>query len=195
MEMEPILLESTNEINKYILLPQNYPDVWKMYKQARASNWSVEEIDLSKDINDWNQLSNDERKFLSHVLAFFAASDGIVNENLVERFYKEVQIPEIKCFYGEQIAIENVHSEMYSLLISTYVKNYDEQLHLFKAIETIPCIAKKAQWALDWINNEQSSFVERLIAFAIVEGIFFSGSFAAIFWIKSRSGKLPGLIS
>jgi ribonucleoside-diphosphate reductase subunit M2 len=164
-----------------------------MYKQAQASFWTAEEINLSHDIWDWKQkLNDDERHFISHVLAFFAASDGIVNENLVERFSNEVQVPEARCFYGFQIMMENVHSETYSLLIDTYIKDHAQREYLFDAIETIPCVKKKANWALRWISDKQSTFSERLIAFAAVEGIFFSGSFASIFWIKKR-GLMPGL--
>lgn len=164
-----------------------------MYKKAQASFWTSEEIDLSHDLMDWDNLLNpDERYFISHVLAFFAASDGIVNENLLERFTNEVQIPEARCFYGFQIMTENVHSETYSLLIDTYVKDPHERAHLFEAIETIPCIKRKADWALRWIADQDSTFAERLVAFAAVEGIFFSGSFASIFWIKKR-GLMPGL--
>src|SRR2546423_5252298 len=162
-----------------------------MYKKAEASFWTAEEIDLSKDLHDWNKrLNNDERFFISHVLAFFAASDGIVNENLVERFSGEVQVPEARCFYGFQIMMENIHSEMYSLLIDTYIKDAAEKRYLFNAIDTVPCVKKKAEWALRWINN--GSFAERLVAFAAVEGIFFSGSFCSIFWLKKR-GLMPGL--
>ena len=164
-----------------------------MYKQAQASFWTVEEIDLSHDLWDWNgKLTNNERHFLSYVLAFFAASDGIVNENLVERFSNEVQAAEARCFYGFQIMIENVHSETYSLLIDTYIKDPAERAFLFDAMETIPCIKKKADWALRWIADERSAFAERLVAFAAVEGVFFSGSFASIFWLKKR-GLMPGL--
>ena len=164
-----------------------------MYKKAQASFWTVEEIDLSHDLWDWNgKLTSDERHFLSYVLAFFAASDGIVNENLVERFSNEVQAAEARCFYGFQIMIENVHSETYSLLIDTYIKDPAERTFLFDAIETIPCIKKKADWALRWIADERSAFAERLVAFAAVEGVFFSGSFASIFWMKKR-GLMPGL--
>lgn len=143
-------------------------------------------------MDHWVKLTDDERKFISHILAFFAASDGIVNENLVERFSQEVQVTEARCFYGFQIAIENVHSEMYSLLIDTYIKNDKEREYLFNAIETLPCVAKKAEWALNWISNDKATFAERVIAFAAVEGIFFSGSFASIFWLKKR-GLMPGL--
>lgn len=163
-----------------------------MYKKAQASFWTAEEVDLEYDLLDWNKLKPNERYFISHVLAFFAASDGIVNENLVERFMKEIQIPEARCFYGFQIAIENIHSEMYSLLIDTYIKDREEKTRLFNAIETIPAVKKKAEWAMRWINGDSSSYAERLIAFASVEGIFFSGSFASIFWLKKR-GLMPGL--
>ena len=164
-----------------------------MYKKAEASFWTAEEIDLSKDLHDWNKkLNDDERFFISHVLAFFAASDGIVNENLVERFSGEVQIPEARCFYGFQIMMENIHSETYSLLIDTYISEPRQRTYLFNAIENIPCIAKKADWALKWISDEKSTFACRLIAFAAVEGIFFSGSFASIFWLKKR-GLMAGL--
>merc|ERR1712183_1159135 len=164
----------------------------QMYKKAVASFWTVEEVDLSKDRGHWENLKKDERHFILHILAFFAASDGIVNENLVERFMKEVQVSEARCFYGFQIAIENIHSEMYSLLIDTYVKDPAEREHLFNAIQTIPPVQRKADWALRWINSDEASYAERVVAFACVEGIFFSGSFAAIFWPKKR-GLMPGL--
>ena len=164
-----------------------------MYKKAEASFWTAEEMDLSKDLHDWtNRLNDNERHFVSHVLAFFAASDGIVNENLVERFSNEVQAAEARCFYGFQIMMENIHSETYSLLIDTYIKDPARREYLFDAVETIPCIRKKADWALRWISDRQASFAERLVAFAAVEGIFFSGSFASIFWLKKR-GLMPGL--
>lgn len=164
-----------------------------MYKKAEASFWTAEEVDLSKDTHDWSErMNDDERYFVSHVLAFFAASDGIVNENLVERFSGEVQIPEARCFYGFQIMMENIHSEMYSLLIDTYIKEPKQRQYLFDAIDTIPCIRKKADWALRWISDKESTFAQRLVAFAAVEGIFFSGSFASIFWLKKR-GLMPGL--
>ncbi|KAI9748809.1 MAG: Ribonucleotide-diphosphate reductase (RNR), small subunit [Lichina confinis] len=167
--------------------------IWQMYKKAEASFWTAEEIDLSKDLHDWNdRLTDDERYFISHVLAFFAASDGIVNENLVERFSGEVQIPEARCFYGFQIMMENIHSETYSLLIDTYIKEQKQRTYLFDAIDTIPCIRKKADWAIRWIQDKDSTFAQRLVAFAAVEGIFFSGSFASIFWLKKR-GLMPGL--
>jgi len=164
-----------------------------MYKKAEASFWTAEEMDLSKDVHDWNNRLNDnERHFVSHVLAFFAASDGIVNENLLERFSNEVQAAEARCFYGFQIMMENIHSETYSLLIDTYIKDPAQRDYLFDAIETVPCIKRKAEWALKWISDTRSSFAERLVAFAAVEGIFFSGSFASIFWLKKR-GLMPGL--
>ena len=186
---EPLLKENPG---RFVIFPIQYHDIFQMYKKAVASFWTVEEVDLSKDLNDWDNLKDGERHFISHVLAFFAASDGIVNENLVENFAQEVQIPEARCFYGFQIAIENIHSEMYSLLINTYIRDRDEQTRLFNAIETLPCIKKKADWALKWISTKSASYAERIIAFASVEGIFFSGSFAAIFWMKKR-GLMPGL--
>ncbi|OBZ76907.1 Ribonucleoside-diphosphate reductase small chain [Grifola frondosa] len=188
--MEPLLIESKR---RFVLFPIQYHEIWNMYKKAEASFWTAEEMDLSKDMHDWNnRLNADERFFISHVLAFFAASDGIVNENLVERFSNEVQAAEARCFYGFQIMMENIHSETYSLLIDTYIKDPEQREHLFDAIETIPCIKKKADWALRWISDKSSSFAERLVAFAAVEGIFFSGSFASIFWLKKR-GLMPGL--
>ena len=164
-----------------------------MYKQAQASFWTTEEINLGCDMMDWTlRMNDDERHFISHILAFFAASDGIVNENLVERFSNEVQVAEARCFYGFQIMMENVHSETYSLLINTYISDSQERAFLFDAIETIPCVKKKAEWALRWVSDQKSTFGERLVAFAAVEGIFFSGSFASIFWLKKR-GLMPGL--
>ncbi|KAI0082579.1 ribonucleotide reductase [Panus rudis PR-1116 ss-1] len=164
-----------------------------MYKKAEASFWTAEEVDLSHDLVDWhNRLNDNERHFISHVLAFFAGSDGIVNENLVERFSNEVQAAEARCFYGFQIMMENIHSETYSLLIDTYIQDLNRREYLFDAVETIPCIKKKADWALRWISDKESTFAERLVAFAAVEGIFFSGCFAAIFWLKKR-GLMPGL--
>jgi ribonucleoside-diphosphate reductase subunit M2 len=164
-----------------------------MYKQAEASFWTAEEIDLANDLKDWEQrLTNDERHFVSHVLAFFAASDGIVNENLAMNFCTEIQSAEARCFYGFQIAVENIHSETYSLLIDTYIKDQMEKTHLLRAIETVSCVQKKAKWALKWCDSSCASFAERCIAFAAVEGIFFSGSFCAIFWLKKR-GLMPGL--
>jgi len=185
---EPIL--QTNK-QRFVLFPIKYPEVWEMYKKAEASFWTAEEIDLAHDAVDWEKLTPDEKYFVSHILAFFAASDGIVNENLVERFASEVQLPEARCFYGFQIAMENIHSETYSLLIDTYIKDNAEKDRLFNALETVPCVRKKADWALKWIT-ESTRFAERLVAFAVVEGIFFSGSFCAIFWLKKR-GLMPGL--
>ncbi len=183
-----ILLEENKD--RFVLFPIKYPKIWEMYKKAEQSFWTAEEIDLHADLKDWERLSNDERHFVKHVLAFFAASDGIVNENLAINFMNEVQLPEARCFYGFQIMMENIHSEMYSLLIDTYIKDSAEKNYLFKAMETVPCVKKKAEWALRWIGN--GSFAERLIAFAAVEGIFFSGSFCSIFWLKKR-GLMPGL--
>ncbi|KAF8222760.1 ribonucleotide reductase small subunit [Tricholoma matsutake] len=187
---EPLLRESRR---RFVLFPIQYHEIWQMYKKAEASFWTAEEMDLSKDLHDWhNRLNDNERHFISHVLAFFAASDGIVNENLLERFSNEVQVAEARCFYGFQIMMENIHSETYSLLIDTYIKDATEREYLFDAIETIPCIKRKADWALRWISDKHSTFGERLVAFAAVEGIFFSGSFASIFWLKKR-GLMPGL--
>ncbi|KAG5922947.1 Ribonucleotide-diphosphate reductase (RNR), small subunit [Claviceps africana] len=187
---EPLLQENPQ---RFVLFPIKYHEIWQMYKKAEASFWTAEEIDLSKDLHDWNnRLNDDEKYFISHILAFFAASDGIVNENLVERFSSEVQVPEARCFYGFQIMMENIHSETYSLLIDSYIKEHAQREYLFNAIETIPCIRKKADWALHWIQDKESSFAQRLVAFAAVEGIFFSGAFASIFWLKKR-GLMPGL--
>ncbi|MGG7034389.1 MAG: ribonucleotide-diphosphate reductase subunit beta [Flavobacterium sp.] len=186
--IEPILQENKN---RFVIFPIKHHDIWEWYKKQEASIWTAEEIDLSQDLTDWNEkLNADERFFIKHILAFFAASDGIVNENLAENFVNEVQYPEAKFFYGFQIMMENIHSETYSLLIDTYVKDEEEKDKLFRAIEVFPAIMKKAEWALKWIESD--SFAERLIAFAAVEGIFFSGSFCAIFWLKKR-GLLPGL--
>ena len=185
---EPILQENKD---RFVLFPIKHREIWEMYKKAEASFWTAEEIDLSPDLTDWaNKLNEDEKHFIKHVLAFFAASDGIVNENLAINFMNEVQYPEARCFYGFQIMIENIHSETYSLLIDTYIKDPAEKDKLFHAIETVPCVKRKAEWALRWIGN--GSFAERLIAFAAVEGIFFSGSFCSIFWLKKR-GLMPGL--
>ncbi|MBM3919541.1 MAG: ribonucleoside-diphosphate reductase [Sphingomonadales bacterium] len=186
--IEPILTENKD---RFVLFPIRYHDLWIYYKNSEASFWTAEEIDLSADLHHWNNLLNDdERHFIKHVLAFFAASDGIVNENLAVHFLNEVQYPEARCFYGFQIMMENIHSETYSLLIDTYIKNPEEKHKLLHAIETIPCVTKKAEWALRWIDK--GNFLERLIAFAAVEGIFFSGSFCSIFWLKKR-GLMPGL--
>ena len=185
---EPILTENPN---RFVLFPIEHDDIWKFYKLSEASFWTAEEVDLSNDLTDWeSKLNDNERHFVKHVLAFFAASDGIVNENLAENFVSEVQYTEAKFFYGFQIMMENIHSEMYSLLIDTYIQDKEEKNHLFNAIETLDCVQKKATWALRWI--EKASFAERLIAFAAVEGIFFSGSFCSIFWLKKR-GLMPGL--
>lgn len=190
-EKEEPLLNADPE--RFTLFPIKFHEIWQAYKRAEASFWTAEEIDLSKDLHDWNvRMNPNEKFFISRVLAFFAASDGIVNENLVENFSAEVQIPEAKAFYGFQIMIENIHSETYSLLIDTYIKDPKESEFLFNAIETIPQIKEKAEWALRWINDSDALFAERLVAFAAIEGIFFSGSFASIFWLKKR-GLMPGL--
>ncbi|GAB3826330.1 ribonucleoside-diphosphate reductase small subunit [Hymenobacter jeollabukensis] len=185
--MEPLLVENPN---RFVLFPIQHDDVWQMYKKAEASFWTAEEIDLSQDQKDWDNLNDNERHFIQHVLAFFAASDGIVNENLAVNFMQEVQMPEARCFYGFQVMMENIHSETYSLLIDTYVKDPKQKDYLFNALETVPAVTKKGNWAIKWINSE--NFTERLIAFAAVEGIFFSGSFCSIFWLKKR-GLMPGL--
>lgn len=189
MNYENELLLRENK-DRFVILPINYPTIWEMYKRHEASFWTAEEIDLGADNKDWQSLNDGERHFISHVLAFFAASDGIVNENLAVNFMSEVQLPEARCFYGFQIMMENIHSETYALLIDTYIKDAAEKNKMFHAIETIPCVQKKAEWALRWI--EKGSFAERLVAFAAVEGIFFSGSFCSIFWLKKR-GLMPGL--
>jgi len=187
--MEPFLTKDPSRLH---LFPIKYNDIWEMYKKAVASFWTTEEVDCSKDLKDWANLKEQEKHFIKHVLAFFAASDGIVNANLIERFSDEVQIIEAKYFYKCQVAMENIHSEMYSLLIDTYVESEAEKRYLFNAIENLPSVKKKADWALKWINDDKASFAERIIAFAAVEGIFFSGSFASIFWLKKR-GLMPGL--
>ena len=187
-QVEPILEENKN---RFVLFPIQHDDIWSFYKKAEASFWTAEEIDLQADLVDWeSKLNDDERHFVKHVLAFFAASDGIVNENLAENFLSEVQYTEAKFFYGFQIAIENIHSETYSLLIDTYIKDTKDKAYLFNAIDTMDCVRKKADWALRWID--EGNFAERLVAFAAVEGIFFSGSFCSIFWLKKR-GLMPGL--
>lgn len=188
MSNEPILDPS---MDRFVLLPIKYNDIWEMYKKAMASFWTAEEIDLYQDLEDWEKLNDDEKHYIKHVLAFFSASDGIVNENLCLRFYNDVQIPEARCFYGFQIAMENIHAETYGLLIDTYIKDAKEKDYLFKATENIPCIKKKADWAMKWIYGNDD-FATRLLAFAAVEGIFFSGSFCSIFWLKKR-GLMPGL--
>ena len=175
---EPLLV---NNPRRFVLFPIKYHDIWQMYKKAVASFWSVEEVDLSKDKSDWECLKQEEQHFVSHILAFFAASDGIVNENLIERFSREVQVTEARCFYGFQIAMENIHSEMYSLLIDTFVHDPSERSKLFNAIETMPCVKRKADWALRWIGDEEASFGERVVAFAAVEGVFFFRCFCCYF--------------
>ena len=185
--MEKILKENPG---RFVIFPIEHNDIWEFYKQHQAAFWTAEEVDLTDDIRDWNKLSENEQYFVKNVLSFFAASDGIVNENLAENFYREVQYPEAKFFYGMQLAMENIHSLMYSLLIDTYINNPKEKDECFNAIDRLPAVQKKAKWALDWIEN--ASFQERLVAFAAVEGIFFSGSFCSIFWLKSR-GVMPGL--
>ncbi len=185
---EELLLKENKD--RFVILPINYPKVWEMYKKHEASFWTAEEIDLGDDMKDWAKLNDGERHFISHILAFFAASDGIVNENLAVNFMREVQLPEARCFYGFQIMMENIHSETYALLIDTYIKDPVEKNKLFHAIETVPGVGRKAEWALRWIQN--GTFAERLVAFAAVEGIFFSGSFCSIFWLKKR-GLMPGL--
>ncbi|XP_044509092.1 ribonucleoside-diphosphate reductase small chain [Mangifera indica] len=185
---EPLLASNPD---RFCMFPIQYPEIWEMYKKAEASFWTAEEVDLSPDLRHWETLTSDEKHFITHVLAFFAASDGIVLENLAGRFMKEVQVAEARAFYGFQIAIENIHSEMYSLLLETYIKDSAEKTRLFHAFETVPCVAKKAKWALNWIDGSET-FAERLVAFACVEGIFFSGSFCSIFWLKKR-GLMPGL--
>jgi ribonucleoside-diphosphate reductase beta chain len=185
---EPILAENKD---RFVIFPIKHNDIWEFYKKSEASFWTAEEIDLSQDMTDWNNKLNDnERHFVKHVLAFFAASDGIVNENLAINFLNEVQYPEARFFYGFQVMMENIHSETYSLLIDTYIKDVAEKDKLLHAVDTVPCVGKKADWALTWISN--GTFAERLIAFAAVEGIFFSGSFCSIFWLKKR-GLMPGL--
>jgi len=185
--MEKILIENPN---RFVIFPIEHNDIWEYYKMHQAAFWTAEEVDLSSDIRDWEVLTDNERYFIKNILSFFAASDGIVNENLAENFYREVQYPEAKFFYGFQLAMENIHSLMYSLLIDTYIKDDKEKSECFDAINKMPAIQKKAKWAIEWINND--SFAERLVAFAAVEGIFFSGSFCSIFWLKSK-GIMQGL--
>ena len=186
---EPLLKPNKD---RFVLFPIKHHDIWEMYKQEEASFWTAEEIDLDQDKKDWNNLNDDERHFIEHVLAFFAASDGIVLENLAVNFTKEVQVPEARCFYGFQIMMENIHAETYSLLIDTYIKDPKKRDFLFHAIDNIPAVKKKADWAMKWLSQKRATFAERLVAFAAVEGIFFSGSFCAIFWLKKR-GLMPGL--
>jgi ribonucleotide reductase beta subunit family protein with ferritin-like domain len=186
---EPLLVPDDN---RFVMFPIKHNDIWEMYKKQIDCFWRAEEIDLSKDLTNWESLNADERHFISMILAFFAASDGIVLENLASRFMSEIQVSEARAFYGFQIAMENVHSETYSLLIETYIKDKDEKLRLFNAIEHFPCIKKKSDWAQKWIHDNRSSFATRLVAFACVEGIFFSGAFCSIYWLKKR-GLMPGL--
>lgn len=188
-QVEPLLVEDES---RYVMFPIQDQSIWDMYKKQVDCFWRAEEIDLSKDLASWETLTDDEKFFIKMIIAFFAASDGIVLENLGVRFMTEVQLAEARAFYGFQIAMENIHSEVYSLLIDTYVKNEAEKDSLFNAVENFPCIKKKADWAIKWINDKRSSFASRLIAFACVEGIFFSGAFCSIFWLKKR-GKMPGL--
>jgi ribonucleoside-diphosphate reductase beta chain len=185
--MEKILMDNPN---RFVIFPIQHNDIWEYYKMHQAALWTAEEVDLTNDIRDWNNLSENEQYFVKNILSFFAASDGIVNENLAENFYREVQYPEAKFFYGFQLMMENIHSLMYSLLIDTYISNEEEKNLCFTALDNLPAVQKKAKWALDWIEN--ASFQERLVAFAAVEGIFFSGSFCSIFWLKSR-GIMQGL--
>ena len=182
----------TEDNDRYVMFPIKHHDIWSMYKKQIDCFWRAEEIDLSKDISHWNNLNDDEKYFISMILAFFAASDGIVLENLAIRFMSDVQLSEARAFYGFQIAMENIHSETYSLLIDTYIKDKNEKNNLFKAIDNFECIKKKSDWAIKWIQDKKSNFATRLIAFAVIEGIFFSGSFCSIFWLKKR-GLLPGL--
>jgi len=186
---EPLLAPDDN---RFVMFPIKYDDIWQMYKKQIDCFWRAEEIDLSKDLDNWNSLNADERYFISMILAFFAASDGIVLENLASRFMNDVQVSEARAFYGFQIAMENIHSQVYSLLIETYIKDKEEKHKLFNAIENYPCIKKKSDWAQKWINDNRSSFATRLVAFACIEGIFFSGAFCSIYWLKKR-GLMPGL--
>lgn len=186
-----MLRDNNDDNSRFVIFPIKRHDIWEYYKKAEHSFWTAEEIDLSQDLVDWDKKLNDnERYFIKHILAFFAASDGIVNENLAENFLTEVKYPEAKFFYGFQVAIENIHSEVYSLLIDTYIKDGEEKDNLFNALENVPAVKKKGEWALKWIESD--NLLERLIAFAAVEGIFFSGSFCSIFWLKKR-GLMPGL--
>jgi len=189
-DTDEILLKKNK--NRFVLFPIKYNDIYEEYKKAESTFWTTNEIDLSKDINDWNKLNNNEKYFIKNIIGFFAGSDGIIIENLALRFLNEIEIPEARSFYSYQIFNENIHSETYSLLIDTYIKDNAEKNKIFNAIENIPCIAKKASWAYKWIQNNEVNFATRLIAFTIVEGIFFSGSFCAIYWLKKR-GLMPGL--
>ena len=187
--VEPLL---TPDDNRFVMFPIKDNDIWEMYKKSVDSFWVVQEVDLSKDLNDWEKLTNDEKQFIKMILAFFAASDGLVLENLAVRFMNDVQLAEARAFYGFQIAMENIHSQMYSTLIDTYIRDFDEKDKLFKALANYPCIAKKGNWAKKWISDKRSSFATRIVAFACVEGISFSAAFSSIFYIKKR-GLMPGL--
>ena len=187
---DEILLEKSQ--NRFVLFPIKYNDIYEEYKKAESSFWTANEIDLSKDLNDWEKLNENEKYFIKNIIGFFAGSDGIIMENLAQRFLNDIEIPEVRAFYSYQIFNENVHSETYSLLIDTYIKDNEEKIKIFNSIENIPCVAKKAKWAYKWIENKDVNFATRLIAFSIVEGIFFSGSFCAIYWLKKR-GFMPGL--
>ena len=189
-DQDELLLEKSD--NRFVLFPIKYNDIYEEYKKAESSFWTSNEIDLSKDLNDWEKLNENEKYFIKNIIGFFAGSDGIIMENLAQRFLNDIEIPEIRAFYSYQIFNENVHSETYSLLIDTYIKDNNEKIKIFNSIENIPCVAKKAKWAYKWIENKDVNFATRLIAFAIVEGIFFSGSFCAIYWLKKR-GMMPGL--
>jgi ribonucleoside-diphosphate reductase subunit M2 len=188
-KQDPLLLENPH---RWVMFPIQYPEIWEMYKKHEASFWTAEEIDLTQDNKDWDNLTDAERHFIKHILAFFAASDGIVLENLSGQFSVEVQIPEARAFYGFQIAMENIHSETYSLLIEQYIRDPVEKDNVFKAIHTMPAVQEKANWAVQWMNRDGKSFAERIVAFAAVEGVLFSGSFCAIYWLKKR-GLMPGL--
>jgi ribonucleoside-diphosphate reductase subunit M2 len=189
MSKEPLLVPDDK---RFVMFPIKYDDIWAMYKKQIDCFWRAEEIDLSKDLNHWDMLNADEQKFISMILAFFASADGIVLENLAQRFMSDVQVSEARAFYGFQIAMENIHNETYSLLIETYIKDKEQKHKLFNAIDNFPCIKKKSDWAQKWIHDNRSSFATRLVAFACIEGIFFSGAFCSIFWLKKR-GLMPGL--
>jgi len=189
-DRDEILLQKSS--SRFVLFPIKYHDIYEEYKKAEGSFWTSNEIDLSKDLTDWENLNDKERDFIKNVIGFFAGSDGIIMENLAVRFMNEIEIPEVRAFYSYQIFNENVHSETYSLLIDTYIKDNEEKIKIFNSIENMPCVGKKAKWAYKWIENKEVNFATRLIAFAIVEGVFFSGSFCAIYWLKKR-GLMPGL--
>ena len=194
LSSNPFGLPKANEssFDRFILFPIQHQSIWDMYKKQENSFWRAEEVDLSKDIRDWEKLKPEEQNFISNILAFFAGSDGIVAENLCQRFYNDIAIPEVRCFYGFQLMMENIHTEMYSLLIDTLIKSEKKRTELFRAIEEIPCIRQKAMWGNKWMKDTSASFAQRLIGFSMIEGVFFSGSFCAIFWLKQR-GLMPGL--